>query len=340
MEISKINVKLFFKIFISLLILVGAFNYMVDPYQFYNRSKILKPIYKDAVAMSPGMIKNYNYNCAVIGSSHSQNFLISDLNVYLGKKCIKNTLGGLSSYEINKIFDLHLEVNKANYFLLNIDFFSFRGEANRVRSNFINYLYDVDLFSHFKYLINFDVSLRSSRMVANFIQKKNLRSTDVNSSFSWYYGKEFSKDNVMKSYEIGIQEKFDSESYALTRLKENFRINVLSKMVKSNEKEFVLFFPPYSIMHWKLISEQGWLSEALLFRSYIYSSIEKLDNVKLYDFQSLNVISDLGRYRDTSHYDKEINKLMLKEISAGRYLKDGSELLLNNKKILGLIELL
>lgn len=340
MKKHKLYIKFFFLISLFISTAITTLNYIIDPYEFYNKSTIVKPLYKDAVAMSPGLIKNYNFDCALIGSSMSQNFLISDLNISLKKQCIKNTLGGITANEMNKIINLHIENGKANSFLLNIDFFSFRGNPERVRQNFIYYLYDEKLLTPIKYLLNFDTTLKSIQLVVLHLLDKQTDEMNFNECFSWYKNKIFSEKSVIKSYDIEVNKEFNKDAYTLANLNKSFDVNIFKVISKNKNKKFILFLPPYSIMHWYLIKEQKWLSTAFNFRKHIHNKIKNLENVTLYDFQAEEeIIINLKNYRDTSHYSPDINIWMIKEIKYNSSVNSIDEIIKNNKHIEKLINI-
>jgi len=157
------------------------------------------------------------------------------------------------------------------------------------------------------------------------------------SCFSWYKNKSFSKENVIKSYNIEKNKEFDILAYEFDVMKKSFYNNIIIPIKDNNENEYVMFLPPYSIMHWKLIKEQGWLNTALEFRMYVYQQISTLDHVVLHDFQSYDLINSLNKYRDTSHYSEKINKLILKDIGNKKFIQNKKQLLDNNLKIINYI---
>ena len=106
-------------------------------------------------------------------------------------------------------------------------------------------------------------------------------------------------------------------------MKKNFDKNVY-EIIKSNPNiKFDIFFPPYSILAWYDIDEQGWLKDALLLRKYIQDKLNSLNNAYLYDFQAnIDFITNLNNYVDTTHYKPKCIPHILDNISKKRISLD------------------
>ena len=60
------------------LLTVGVINFLLDPFQQYRKANFYKPIYDNERYLNPGLAKTYDYNQVIIGSSMTENFLLSD----------------------------------------------------------------------------------------------------------------------------------------------------------------------------------------------------------------------------------------------------------------------
>ena len=80
--------------------LVAAINFIVDPLQYYRRASWYPPHFSDNQRFqNPGLIRNYDYDTIVLGTSHSENFLASDIARILGRRALKLSISGSSIHE-------------------------------------------------------------------------------------------------------------------------------------------------------------------------------------------------------------------------------------------------
>ena len=76
----------------------------------------------------------------------------------------------------------------------------------------------------------------------------------------------------------------------------------------------------------------GYLEEYLKFKSYVFSIMKNYKNIKLYDFQSEDIVTcNLANYKDITHYHQRINLWMLNNMRMGTYLvsKDNIDKMIN-----------
>ena len=92
--------------FIIILLILTVFAVaavlVVDPYMRYHKEIGLKHRYRKSEAMIPGIMRNFDYDTVLFGSSMTQNFDIAEMNAILGGRCIKATGAGLESESLDK----------------------------------------------------------------------------------------------------------------------------------------------------------------------------------------------------------------------------------------------
>ncbi len=102
---KSVKVFAFFSMFWSALLVV--FNYFVDPLQIYRRDS--DPVfYKNMRYQIPGLIKQYEFDTIMVGTSHSANFKPSDLDPYLGSSSLNLSANASSGWEQSKVVSLAL----------------------------------------------------------------------------------------------------------------------------------------------------------------------------------------------------------------------------------------
>ncbi|WP_321311726.1 hypothetical protein [Halarcobacter sp.] len=321
-------VNLFVIIFFGGLGLIVIFNFIVDPFQQYRKAFFYtfdteKPRYLNA-----GLAKNYDYDSVLIGSSMVENFYAKDIEKYLGfKKVIKLATRGGTIYEEMKTLETAINNQNVKNVLFGLDIYAFSLIAQPVELNekFPEYLYDDDISNDIIYLLNFSVLKNSIESLFKPYNKEKINE-NLNSLYSWQ--REYSSSFTLENYKLQLQSLYlisknpiSGKLFDLNSLKEKFD-NVLLPIIKKNkDKNFYIFYPPYSVGQYKIMELSNYFENHLKFKKYIFNKLKKYKNIKIYDFQCVDKIThDLKNYKDLAHYSEDINLWMLKQISNNNYL--------------------
>ena len=310
-----------------LIVFIITINYIIDPYQQYRKSSYYTFSTKKPRYLNAGLVKNYDYDSLIIGSSMMANFDANKVENLLGfGQTIKPlTFGGFISEEVDTI-KTALEHKNIKNILMGLDVYSFSGFniPSEKNSRFPSYLYDDILTNDFEYLFNFGVLKSSFRSLSHKYDKKKIKN-QLNTLYDWQnkYQHFFSGKELINDYKIKmVQKKYLSGFYSFEIMKKNFD-NYLFPIIKKNTNiNFIFFFPPYSILEYKLMNHQKYLLDVLKFKNYISVELQQYKNIKLYDFQVANEIThNFSNYKDTTHYHKRINNWILDQIDQNKYLK-------------------
>ncbi|PLY05630.1 MAG: hypothetical protein C0625_12420 [Arcobacter sp.] len=318
-----------------LLLLVITTNYFVDPFQQYRKAnfytfKTDKPRYLNA-----GLAKNYDYDSILVGSSMVENFYANDIEKFLGfRKLLKlATRGGTIFEEVKTIENALLSNKNLKNILMGLDVYAFSELARPTKQDpkFPEYLYDNNILNDTPYLLNFNVLKESIEAFSSPYDKEKISNT-LNTLYEWQslYSEFFTawtfKNDYNSWYKKFIYEEkltpgIVEKTYRFEILKERFD-NVFLPIVKNNkEKEFYLFFPPYSIVQYKTMEMGNYFDDHLKFKEYIFENLKDFKNVKLYDFQiEKSITHNLDNYKDLTHYSDKINYWMLEQMSKNKYL--------------------
>lgn len=309
------------------LFIVGVANFMLDPFQQYAKATLYKPIYDNERYLNSGLAKTYDYKQVIIGSSMTENFLLSDAKELLGlDKPIKFCMSGATSYEMKVTLEHAYRQRKIDTVIYGLDLFSFTGDTTRLfggAGTFPFYLYDDNYLNDYRYLVSFDTF---KFFVDSFIVPKPAQMFDFNRMYEWQYllsEDDFNKKDRIDEWKekYGFNPDYSKSEYALKAMKENVDINLLPMIQNHPETTFYIFYPPYSILAFKDMQTKGWLSTVEQFKRYVYLELAHYPNVKLYDFQaSKEVTCNLDNYKDLLHYHKRINTWMLQQMRDEGYL--------------------
>ncbi|MGL5972804.1 MAG: hypothetical protein ACRCZK_03730, partial [Oscillospiraceae bacterium] len=154
------NKKFFLlSIFITILMIffIMLSIFIVDPFFHYH-----KPInglsYKlyNGRYQNIGILKNFDYDTVIIGTSLTQNFKNSELDTLFNTNSVKASFPGATYKELNDSLVKGIKYNDKikNVFRL-IDFNAMlRDKDEMIDYNFPTYLYDDNIFNDVNYLLN------------------------------------------------------------------------------------------------------------------------------------------------------------------------------------------
>jgi len=326
---AKAWVKIWLFSVIIMPVLVGIFNYLLDPFHYYRLTAFYPIAYDNERTMNSGLIKHSTYDSIILGTSMVENFQSLQVEKILHyKKVLKLPLEGASAKEESIVLkSVLLKNKKLKHVLWGLDVFSFAGDPDYIKnkSAFPIYLYDNNQLNDYKYIFSFDTLLKSfNAYKQQFKFSQNNPIFDKSKMYEWQYvwKNNFTLQNVLTHWKE--RNKFMEvpiEKQKITFLKDSFKINFLAILKSNPSIQFTIFFPPYSILTYKVLEERGLLNDTLKFKKYIFESTKDLKNIKIYDFQiATKIIKNLHNYKDLSHYHQKINKWMLHQITQNNFL--------------------
>jgi hypothetical protein len=340
MKYQKWN-RLTIILILLLLVSISLINYLIDPFSQYRISSLTWFEGKNQRYINGGLAKNYSYESLIVGSSMVENFLISKSEEVF-PQVIKLPLRGGSAYEVKLMMSSALKYNKSlKNIILGLDFYALNGDYRRTRYGALPlYLYDDNYFNDYKYLLNYDTFLKSCNLFIKRIFYKSDICFQYEYMYQWQheFKDRFSKKNVWSIFEKrekNIGRNFDKDAWSYAHLTKSFRKNILTIIEKNPQINFYIFYPPKSILTYKWWEEKNILDNLIQTKKYIYMSLRKYENVKLYDFQTAYEITmDLDNYIDLGHYHQKVNSWMIDSMKCDKFLVTDKNFIQNNKEFL------
>jgi hypothetical protein len=335
MQVSTKKFSLFVSLTAYLVVLaVILFNFCVDPFQIYRAATLYNFKIQNQRYLNAGLLKNYPYKSAIVGSSMVENFYISDVeNLLSFPEPIKLPIQGASAFEINTTLNSIIENKKISHVLYGLDIYAYSSDTTYTKnpSLFPVYLYDNTISNDLPYLLNFDTLKRSISSLKESYDADQI-SENFQNMYNWqnFYKTQFNEFSSIQNYvklhngfkksskqnQSKIQKKFHFEI-----LKNNFDIYALPLIQNNPQIHFEIFYPPYSVLSYQLMHEQGYFEEVIKFKHYIYQQFNQYSNVSLYDFQvAQEITTQLNHYKDISHYNEDINHWILLQIKNENFL--------------------
>jgi hypothetical protein len=313
------------------------FNFVFDPYQQYRKSTLLPAFFgSDQRYMNPGLAKNYKFDAVIIGTSMTELFDTNYVNKTLNMNFMKLSISGATMYEQKLILNLALDHQNLKSVIWGIDIFSLKGKVESYRNGkkyFPHHLYDDNLLNDYKYLFNKDTFFEVVKIFRKFYINKDLDKFNINNMF--IYKAKTGKINVLKKFNNGLlNTNFISSEYKFEVLKNNFDNNVLSIIKNHPNVVFNLYLPPYSILAWITINNNGWLEDAYKIKNYIFKTLRSYPNVNFFNFQEdKEIIMNFDNYIDSTHYSSDVNKVIVDFIQSKKVIgineKDQDNMLRN-----------
>ncbi len=325
-------------IIILLLLLTSLASLIIvcDPYfHFHAPIKVFNYKLFNERYQNDGITRHFKYNAIITGTSMTENFKTSEFDKLFSVNSIKIHYPGASYKEINDSLKRAIKYNpNINTIIRSLDTSKVNNEKNVMRyKSYPTYLYDDIVLNDIKYLFNKDIffgDYMNLFLDYNIFNKTNntLKKSHI-TSFDEYGNKskncKYNSEIVLKYYKRiknkPLKQIQFNKNYEII-IKENIEQNVISLARKHPNIDFYYFYTPYSIVWFDNMNQKGRLNLTLDCIKYATSLILEQKNIKLFSFLDLyETITNLDIYKDTIHYNQDINSLMLK------YMKNDEHLL-------------
>lgn len=325
MENSKRHFRRFLLIFFIVLTICGSFVIITDPFYQYHAPWFGMPIIlEDAVYQTPGAAKNLEYTDVIMGTSMTENFHTNWFDEELGWDTIKLSYSGARSNDLKAVLTAifsrqepveHIVMDINDYQLTVISW-----TAYVVRPD---YLYDNCILNDYKYIYNHSVITKGWERVLDAMQGVQ---DNIDTAYTWedskLFGREITlstarelREQLLQSPPVENPQKLEER---LVICQENLD-NILPFMEQNPETEFIIFFPPYSILYWEQEVLENDLYDKLEIYKYAMEQFLQYDNVSVYYFQNeKDIITNLDNYRDSGHHRPEYNRYIFEAIKDGK----------------------
>lgn len=299
-----------------LLCLTAGLVIFVDPFfQYHKPLPSLHYTIDNQLSQNPGMIKNFDYDSVILGSSMTVNFDTVLFAETMGLNTIKLSVNAAYPKDISNSLALIQKHRKnINTVFIGIDPSTYQAAPDITAYPYPEYLYDDNLFNDVSYLFNKEVIL-------NYIIKPQIlkSNTPLNQAYwSWpymQYGKEFIARTYTAPELTGVE--LPPETY-LENTIYNMETYILPYIEEMKDTQFVIFFPPYSILYWYNCMAEGSTKAYMAEIEKITELLLSYPNVQVYYFQNdYDYITDFNHYCDYTHYNHDMNDTMTRCFADG-----------------------
>lgn len=296
------------------LIVCSLLTYMVDPF-FQYRIKDNQYLLHTRFC-APGLIKNYDYDTIVIGSSMTQNFDMDLFRTELNCSPLHIGIGGMSDEDLAEYVLLANNTGKADTYYLCMDLAEFRKQSE---SRTVDYLMRDDLLSRMQYSICYeslfrytpiDLALTAVTKLGYSLPSSYAYNMTIDRLGYWGHAYTYGEETVISGRETGSNQVSEVDTTGLYQQMLEGIDGFFSQLNLGNGN-YIFFFPPYSALFWCDAQEAGYFEPYLDAKEYF---VEKAvaSGAIVYDFQGADLTVNLDYYRDTTHYSPVINDWMTK----------------------------
>ena len=312
-----IPLRTFFSFALFWLALLMCFNFFVDPIQYYRKQ--LHPLFvKNMRYQIPGLVKQYDFDTVFIGTSHSANFLPSELDKLMGSNSINLSVNGSFGWEQSQILIYAFENRKVANVVWEMNYRTIAyGAQNRVETGiFPLHLYQMNARSDLLYLFSIDTAWQSVKHLLG----RGHRDIETINSWEEKFRHQFDGERARKHYCIRKSEEKIRRGEDLD-YRNAVETYVLPTIIDQRDTTFYLFLPPLSYFNYLLDGEYQRFVE---FRKELYLVASQNFNVVLLDFSNkFEWIGDAKNYKDVEHFSPAISSAILAIIARRQnYVED------------------
>ena len=323
---SKKWMATLFVISLIILIFFSSFIIVIDPYFHYH--KPLDGFYyelNNERSQNDGIIKHFDYDAMIIGTSMSENFKTSELDELFGTNSIKVPFAGGTYKELNDNIANAIAYNPNLKMVVRpLDYAYLLDDADRVRDDlgtYPDYLYDKNPFNDVNYIFNKEIIFSICfPMIRDALAGKAAGITSFDDYSNWMDGTEFGKKAVLADrteYKEPEQiQPFVDEVKEMVH--DNITQNVVTLAKENPDVQFYYYLTPYSIAWWGSQKELGTLERFISAEEYAIKLMLECDNIHLFSFNTeFDLTCDLDNYSDECHHGDWINSQILAWLYAG-----------------------
>ena len=304
-----------------LLILLSAcalVTFIVDPFEQYRESRIL-PLYDQESYNNPGIVKNYDYDAVILGTSMVEMSHPSVIDECFGVSSVKLPMRGSHTaqmgWQLEHIFRAKEKRGETlDLAILAVDAYSLMGPVDD-DEEIVDYLWNDDPLDDIKYLLNRDVLLvKVPKLLKNAGKDMSAKRDEM---YKWT-DIVFAAKSVYDSIPGTEQKSLTDPEYRIERSTENIGRHIRAHVLAHPETAFKIYMPPYSAGYWYVMGKEGLMEQQFRSRARVCELLLDLPNVEIYDFSSqTDWILDLDQYFDYSHHSSEVSDRIMHAMAAG-----------------------
>lgn len=301
---------------------------VIDPFHHYHAPWFGMPtILEDVVYQTPGNAVNFEYDSAIVGTSMTENFRVSWFDEELGWDTMKLCYAGAACNDLKAILEcVYANDRQVEHIFMDPNDYQLTSPADVCYVERPEYLYTVNPMDDYLYLYNHDVFVKGIGLVQAAARGEQ---GNIETSYTWDDAELFGKERVLEASRLTKEKLVEEKEQALSEentdekaqaaLKESKKEKAIKNcqenlnqiipfIQKHPETEYIIYFPPYSMIYWEQVVLADELEEKMAVYTYAIEQLLPYENVKIYYLQGEDFIENLDEYRDATHHKPEYNR--------------------------------
>lgn len=323
---SKKWTILFLAVWLGILATVSEVIAVVDP--FFHYHKPLSGLFYHILYernQNDGIVRYFDYDAIVTGTSMAERFKASELDALFGVKSVKVPFSGATYKEINDNLKVALKHHPETKLIVRpLDQYMFGEDKDKLREDlgvYPDYLYDSNPLNDAPYTLNKEVLCNLAAVsILDCLGGAPGGWTD----FDLYpriertvLGKEYVLMGHTGFHQCPQTQSLTEDDRA--RIFANVEQNVLALAREYPDTKFYYFFPPYSAVWWGDLLQKGELLKQVEAEQYVVELILQCENIYLFSFNDdFEITTDLNNYVDWIHYGDHICSYLLQQMQQGK----------------------
>ena len=323
-----------------------ALLYIYDPLQIYHKPYFREIIFTvDSRIQIKGVLKNYDFDSFVWGTSMMENTLSKEAEQKLGGKWVNISSGSFALNERAVILKYIFKHKQPKHFIFSLDVTHLVVTHTNDTKNYA-FLYDDNEINDFKIYLNKKTISCAFRFSTseNCIGKKSLGNLI---SYTWGIDNEYKwrvrfggiKQWLRYTYEFDNNANFNGGDLDIKDMKRMatalaYNPKSFTETIESNQQyveenlltfaranpntKFSIVIPTYSRLFYRLNSEIFPKEKVIL--KWLVNEVANMENVAIYGFDDLPYADDIANYKDLTHYNIDMNSMQLDAIANGTHI--------------------
>lgn len=304
-------------ILIAPVLLIAGIIIFIDPYfHFHKPIKGISYILENERHQNDGILRNFDYDTILTGTSLDQNEKTSEVEQLFGGKAVKVPFAGGYFPELSFTLDNALKRKRVDRVIMSLGYSTYieaeYDDWGYPEFTYPMYLYDDNIFNDVKYI--FDISALNMLLRDLLRTVRGVASTSFDEYSRWDDKEVFGKDILLeKDYRDKDKRQVVTGKENMT--KKNIQENLVNLVNMYPDTEFDFYLPPFNIMFWYDLQQNNALYDKINGIKTVIEELLPCKNVKLYYFiNEWEIVTSFDNYKDTVHYSGWINSYMLNKI--------------------------
>lgn len=327
---------------IFLLIYIGVFAlcvllYIYDPLQVWHKPYFREITFiQNARIQAKGIIKNYNFDSFILGTSMLENTLSKEVEQKLCNKWVNISTGGFAFNERAVILKYILKHTKPKNIVYSLDIGYLVTNHTNDTENF-GFLYDDNQINDLKIYLNTHTILCAMKFSTS---RHCVGTKKLGNLISWLWINNTSHrarfGGIQKWLENSENEQITNTIKELSNMIEPTPYNPkpFSNSIKTHQKyitnnllifarqnsntQFSIIIPTYSRLFYRLNDKI--YPQAKVILKWLANETANLKNIKIYGFDDLSYADEIANYKDLTHYNVDMNSMQIDAIANATHI--------------------